>query len=302
MSAGIYGTFTVEFTSKERGIVMKINVSHRDCELLSAYLDRQLSSDECACLEARLQVDQELASTLDGFRRLKNGLHNLPHQRVPHNFTITPQMVGIHPTRRLTPIFGVASALATFMLLLVIAGDLTGFIAPTGKPVAAVPLQSQDIEAGNGVITQTPERQTSDAAATQTAETPPPSLKSVASPTVALVFSAPSAAYPGPSSISTAAGAGELVTPTSEIMVFSVEATQLETTTTMITGVLSTTQVMTPTLDSTEQLTLSDQPPEPALQESKTIGTNRLAVRLIEIVLVIIAIGTGLVFVLARRR
>ena len=281
---------------------MKINVSHRDCELLSAYIDRQLKPNEVARLEARLQVDRELASTLEGLQRLKNGLRSLPHQQIPHNFTLTPQMVGIQPTRRLSPIFGVASALATFILLLVFAGDLTGFISPTGKPVAAVPSPYQLRGADNGISTQTVEMRSFDAAATQPTEMSAPSLKAIASPTETPVFVEPSAAYPAPSSIYTTAGAGELVTPTSDTMLFSVESTQVGTTTAIITEELSTTQVVTPTFTSADELSLVSQTPEPASEALKTVGTNRVAIRLVEIILAIIAIGTGLIAILIRQR
>jgi hypothetical protein len=65
--------------------------------------------------------------------------------RAPRNFTLTPQMVGqrsslrAQPAGRLVPVLGFASALATFLLILVIAGDFMGILGTSSRPVAQAP-------------------------------------------------------------------------------------------------------------------------------------------------------------------
>ena len=124
---------------------MNSQLSSRDWEYLSAYLDRQLKPKEIASLEARLSVDPGLSAALGEIQRTRDVLRSLPRMRAPRNFTLTPQMVGqrsplrARPAARLAPVFGFASALATFLLILVVAGDFLGILAPSTKPVAQAP-------------------------------------------------------------------------------------------------------------------------------------------------------------------
>src|SRR5690349_2091436 len=51
-----------------------------DDELLSAYLDGELSSDEQALVEERLRTDPSAAHLLDELRQLSAALKSLPHE------------------------------------------------------------------------------------------------------------------------------------------------------------------------------------------------------------------------------
>ena len=102
--------------------------SFRDVEKLSAYLDGQLKPSEIARLESRLQSDPELASVLKDLRQARGILRQLPHRRVPRNFTLTPKMVGQKPPLpRSYPVFRFATVLATILLFFTFA---TNFMAP----------------------------------------------------------------------------------------------------------------------------------------------------------------------------
>jgi hypothetical protein len=109
---------------------MTKNISMREWETLSAYLDEQLPAKERARLETRLSQAPELRSALEDLRRTRAVLRSQPRVRAPRNFTLTPDMVGIKPkpARRAPayPFFRFASALAGFLFLLVLVGDLTG--------------------------------------------------------------------------------------------------------------------------------------------------------------------------------
>jgi len=118
---------------------MTTRISTRDWETLSAYLDGQLTAKERLRLEARLQTRADLRSALEELRRTRAVLRSQPRVRVRRNFTLTPEMVGVRraqrPTPRLFPVFGLVSALASVLLIIVLVGD---FLLRT--PVAA-PLQ-----------------------------------------------------------------------------------------------------------------------------------------------------------------
>jgi len=98
----------------------------KDFEQLSAYIDNQLPPAEKAALEARLAKEAELQATLNDLRRVVHALHALPPVKPPRNFTLKPQQVGARARRGpLFPVFRLAAALCTLLLLVAVARDLT---------------------------------------------------------------------------------------------------------------------------------------------------------------------------------
>lgn len=88
----------------------------RDLELLSSYLDGQLSPSDVTRLETRLRTEPQLADVLTDLRATRNLLRKLPKRRAPRNFTLTRKMVGQNPPLpRTYPLFRFASALATLL-------------------------------------------------------------------------------------------------------------------------------------------------------------------------------------------
>jgi len=79
---------------------MVMRISERDLEVLSNYLDGQLTTGERARLEARLQTELELRTVLEQIRQTRAAVRNLPFLRAPRNYTLTPKMVGV---RRQSP-------------------------------------------------------------------------------------------------------------------------------------------------------------------------------------------------------
>ena len=91
-------------------------MNERDLELLSSYLDGQLTPSDSARLESRLKSDGGLASTLDDLRAARTLLRQLPKRRAPRNFTLTRKMVGLNPPLpRSYPAFRFATVLATLL-------------------------------------------------------------------------------------------------------------------------------------------------------------------------------------------
>jgi anti-sigma factor RsiW len=111
----------------------------RDVELLSAYLDGQLSQADVARLQTRLKSDPQLASVYEQLGQSRALLRKLPARRAPRNFTLTRQMAGVKaPTPRSFPLFRFASALAGLLLVLTFAANALGSLS--GSLAASAPL------------------------------------------------------------------------------------------------------------------------------------------------------------------
>lgn len=135
---------------------MNYQVSPQDFELLSAYLDQELTPSESVRLETRLQTENDLKEALNDLRKTRMVLRSLPVMRAPRNFTLTPEMAGIKPRRQNVFLtwftrMRFSSALAAILLVLVLLGDfLTGATAlPVASPLAAdlAPAESPVMEA-----------------------------------------------------------------------------------------------------------------------------------------------------------
>jgi anti-sigma factor RsiW len=97
----------------------------RDIELLSSYLDGQLSPSESARLESRLSSDPEFESAFSDLRAARGILRKLPSRKAPRNFTLTRQMVGLKPPLpRSYSFFRFSTAFATILLTLTFAVNL----------------------------------------------------------------------------------------------------------------------------------------------------------------------------------
>jgi hypothetical protein len=110
-------------------------LSPRDWEVLSAFLDGQLSAQEKALLEIRLQENPELQQGFEELRRTKAVLRSLPRYHVPRNFTLTPAMIGKKSQPRLFSVMRLASIMVSILLVLTFIGEwliprTTQFAAP----------------------------------------------------------------------------------------------------------------------------------------------------------------------------
>ena len=97
---------------------MKAQLSHKDWELISEYLDGELPAREKNRLDQRLNVQPELRNGLEELRQTRSLLRSVPRRRAPHNFTLTPAMVQRRSLPRLFPVLGFSSALATVLVFL----------------------------------------------------------------------------------------------------------------------------------------------------------------------------------------
>jgi len=132
--------------------IMKNQIKSHDWEALSTYLDGQLSTREHSRLEARLKSDPDLRSALEDLRQTRSVIRSLPNIRVPRNYSLTPEMVGIkRDTTRFIPVLRLASVLAMVLLAFVFIGDFMLLSAP-GTVELSAPSVVQ-MEVSNDVYT-----------------------------------------------------------------------------------------------------------------------------------------------------
>ncbi len=123
---------------------MNNQMTQRDYELISAYLDGQLSGKERFQFEARLKTDPLLQKELHEIGKTRLLIRNLPKLRAPRNFFVSSKVISkgkVQPlparrSFRLAPSMGIVSAIATILFTLIIFGDK---LLSTSGPVALAP-------------------------------------------------------------------------------------------------------------------------------------------------------------------
>jgi hypothetical protein len=117
-----------------------------DVEQLSAYLDGMLSPVEKMRLEIRLQADPALAALLADLRNAHLTLRHTPKHSVPRSFTLNPRMTRIRPpVPRLVPALSWASAVAAFLFIITLGGNLIGQLSfgAAAPMLSAAPMANQ---------------------------------------------------------------------------------------------------------------------------------------------------------------
>lgn len=108
----------------------KNHIAARDWEALSAYLDGALNNRQQAQVKARLAQEADLQGAFQELRRTRMVLRSQPRMRVPRNFTLTPQMAGVHTGKRSQPfaypVLRLATVLATIFLVVAVVGEVVG--------------------------------------------------------------------------------------------------------------------------------------------------------------------------------
>ncbi|MEN8172151.1 MAG: hypothetical protein ABFS03_04650 [Chloroflexota bacterium] len=128
--------------------MMTENISRRDWEHLSAYLDNQLSAKESDRLSARLKTDKKLLTAFEELQMARNTMNQLPYLRAPRNFTVTPEMIGARKRKpsRLYPAFRLASVLTSFLFVFIMVGDFFSSGALTMQKDLAAPAMAPAAE------------------------------------------------------------------------------------------------------------------------------------------------------------
>lgn len=133
---------------------MKSDLSARDWQLLSAYLDHQLNARERSRLEARLAIDPGLRQSLHSLEQIKLALRTAPRRKSPRDFTLEPKTAPSRSTPVLFPMLSFASlSSALLFVVLMLSGSPSGllqgqFFSTEGSAPAAVMLADsiQEVE------------------------------------------------------------------------------------------------------------------------------------------------------------
>lgn len=124
-------------------------MNFRDVELLSAYLDGQLSPSDSIRLESRLNSDLQLKTILDDLRSARGLLRQLPQRSIPRNFTLTPKMSGLKaPVPRVYPSLRLATVLAALVFILTF--TVNGFAPLAASHLTAAPAPAYGLGGGGG--------------------------------------------------------------------------------------------------------------------------------------------------------
>jgi hypothetical protein len=278
-----------------------------DDELLSAYLDGQVSPDERAIVEVAIAADPAVRARVTDLRATVALLRALPQPVPRRTFILTPeQAASIRPVRvpwvtRLFPTVVAVSTVAAVLCLMLVAGDLAtgGFATRQQQTTTARPaIESVSDAAVTRVTTGAAALATAPAATIASLPTAPTSLPAPAA--AAANGPAPAAAV-APIAPTAAAGAVLLPTGTAVLATGGSFAGSAASHALTPTGIAS----VTPTAVANAQ-------PLPPLSSAPSSGgavvtteTHRVPVMLVragEILLAFLAIAGVTLTVLGRRR
>ncbi len=115
-----------------------MKLSNRDWVQLSSYLDGEMNLRELNKTEERIKKEPALQLALEELRQTKITLRQTPKLRVPHNFILTPAMVGLKTSPLQTRGYRLVSALMTFLLIGVLVLDFgRSFVSGSLAPAAS---------------------------------------------------------------------------------------------------------------------------------------------------------------------
>jgi anti-sigma factor RsiW len=142
---------------------MNPQLSPRDLEQISAYLDGSLDPRASAKMEHRVKGEPKLAQAVKNFEATRSLLRRAPQRRIPRPFTLTPQMIGqAAPPPSWN--YSLVSAAASLLLVFAILGDFSingvpgqfGAAAPAAD-AAAEAFMMQEAPAEGGVAEESQE-------------------------------------------------------------------------------------------------------------------------------------------------
>ncbi len=115
-----------------------MKVSNRDWVQLSSYLDGELSPREVKRLEEKFKDEPALQFAMEELLQTKKILQSTPKLRIPRNFTLPPEMVGVKIRPRPARGYRLAAALMSFMLIGILVLDF-GRVFMSGSLALGLP-------------------------------------------------------------------------------------------------------------------------------------------------------------------
>lgn len=139
---------------------MNTHLTLRDQELLSAYLDGQLSDSDRNSVEHNLKTRGEWRLMLDELDQTRRVLRRAPRYRAPRSFALTPEMAKQARRSFLTNLIGlrVSAAMATLALVVALVMQGSPLVANQGASpmLSAAPAMQEDAAAGAVVMEAAP--------------------------------------------------------------------------------------------------------------------------------------------------
>lgn len=126
----------------------KNQISVRDQQLLSAYIDGELSPKHKKYISGLLAENPNALKTIEKIKKVKTLLKYLPARKVPRNFTISAQETERFQLPSLTGVFRYSTAVSAVLLAIVLALD---FFSPFQTPTTQL---SEDNQAEKSAIVE----------------------------------------------------------------------------------------------------------------------------------------------------
>jgi len=157
-------------------------------EILSAYVDGELSEEERRTLEDRLSRDPKLRAALRAMHRTVSLMRELPEVEAPRNFILTPSMAGRQVAEKgtdarrrkavwLAPLLTAATTVVSLLFAIVLVGDL---LLPGIGGVASAPAPMRQAEDAPAVALEAAPTQEGEAERPEAPSLPSPSPPSAA--------------------------------------------------------------------------------------------------------------------------
>lgn len=147
-----------------------MDISRRDWQLLSEYIDGELSERKRVRLESRLASERALRDALRKIKRTQQILRAAPHLSAPRDFVLTPDMIPQRETRSFFPVFRLATALVSILLVAVLVLDFGGIVFPMRGAEYAAPAVQEEVLEKAGEVDQAVEKELQPSEAPRTEE------------------------------------------------------------------------------------------------------------------------------------
>ncbi|NTV37290.1 MAG: hypothetical protein HGA53_10085 [Anaerolineaceae bacterium] len=119
--------------------MMNVKLTPQEWQLLSSYLDGQVTAREKAQIETYLTSDERYRQALEGLQRTRTMLRSVPLKRAPRNFTLTREMVAQKRPAFLAPFLRLTSAFASVAVVVIF--TITNLLPNLGFQMASAPVQ-----------------------------------------------------------------------------------------------------------------------------------------------------------------
>jgi len=121
-----------------------MEISRRDWQLLSEYIDGELSERKMIRLESRLDSDRGLRTALQSIKKTRRILRTAPRLAAPKDFILTPDMLPQRQKESFFPVLRFATVLVSVLLVAVLVLDFGGFVSPLKRVEYAAPAMQQE--------------------------------------------------------------------------------------------------------------------------------------------------------------